>query len=269
MRPGKRTSSFARSALLACIAIIAVDGLSADAGTLKELLAPTGSLRVGVYPGSPTSMVVDPATKQSHGLTYDLGQEFAKRLKVSAEYVTFQRVADVISAMKNGEIDFTVANATPARANDVSFGPTLISVELGYLVPANSSIARADEIDRPGVRIGVTKGSTSERTLPAKFKNARIVAAENVKVAVEMLSRGELDTYATNKPTLFEMSDSMPSARVLDGNWGMEHMAIAIPKGREQALPFVAGFAREVQANGLLAQIQREAGLRGAVKAER
>jgi len=122
-RPGRRTSCFARSALLACIALTAVGGLSADAGTLKELLAPTGSLRVGVYPGSPTSMVVDPASKQSHGLTYDLGQEFAKRLKVPAEYVTFQRVADVISAMKNGEVDFTVTNATPTRANDVSFSP--------------------------------------------------------------------------------------------------------------------------------------------------
>ena len=267
MHPGKRTSGFARSALLA-IAITAVGGLSADAGTLKELLAPTGSLRVGVYPGSPTSMVVDPASKQSHGLTYDLGQEFAKRLKVPAEYVTFQRVADVISAMKNGEIDFTVANATPARANDVSFSPTLISVELGYLVPANSSITRADEIDRPGVRIGVTKGSTSERTLPAKFKNARVVAAENVKVAVEMLSRGELDTYATNKPTLFEMSDSMPGARVLDENWGLEHMAIAIPKGREQGRPFIGSFVQEVQTSGLLERVQQEAGLRGAIKAQ-
>ena len=129
----------------------ALAGLSADAGTVKELLAPTGSLRVGVYPGSPTSMVVDPATRQSHGLTYDLGQEFASRLKVPAEYVTFQRVADVISAMKNGEVDFTVTNATPARANDVSFSPTLVSVELGYLVPANSSIAGPTE-GRPGDR---------------------------------------------------------------------------------------------------------------------
>jgi hypothetical protein len=48
MRPGKRTSSFARSALLACIAMTAVGGLSADAGTLKELLAPTGSLRMAI-----------------------------------------------------------------------------------------------------------------------------------------------------------------------------------------------------------------------------
>jgi polar amino acid transport system substrate-binding protein len=268
VRPAKRTPRFARSALLACIAITTAGGLAADAGTEKELLAPIGSLRVGVYPGSPTSMVVDPATRQSHGLTYDLGQEFARRLNVPVEYVTFQRVADVISAMKNGQVDFTVTNATAARANDVSFSPTLLSVELGYLVPANSSIGRADEMDRPGVRIGVTKGSTSERTLPAKFKNAKIVPAENVKVAVEMLSRGELDTYATNKPTLFEMSDSMPGARVLDGNWGLEHMAIAIPKGREQGLQFVGSFVQEIQTSGLLERIQQKAGLRGAVKAE-
>jgi polar amino acid transport system substrate-binding protein len=83
-----------------------------------------------------------------------------------------------------------------------------------------------------------------------------------------MLSGGDLDTYATNKPTLFEMSDAMPGARVLEGNWGLEHLAIAIPKGREQALPFVAGFVKEVQGNGLLGELQQQAGLRGAVKAQ-
>ncbi|MEH2569071.1 transporter substrate-binding domain-containing protein [Bradyrhizobium sp. AZCC 2289] len=263
-----RASRLARSALLACIALAAMSAVSANAGDEKELLAPKGSLRVGVYPGSPTSMVTDPATKQTHGLAYDLGAEFARRLQVPVDYVTFQRVADVVSAIKNGEVDFTVTNATPARANDVSFSPPVISVELGYLVPANSPISRADDLDRPGVRIGVTKGSTSERTLPARFRNAKIVPAESVKLAVGMLDRGELDTYATNKPTLFEMSDSIPGARVLNGNWGLEHMAIAIPKGREQGLAFVAAFVKEVQSNGLLERIQQQAGLRGAVNAE-
>jgi len=89
--------------------------------------------------------------------------------------------------MKMVEIDFTVANATAGVGRTMSASAHLVSVELGYLVPANSLITRADEIDRPGVRMGFTKGSTSERTLPAKFKNAKIVPAENVKVAVEML----------------------------------------------------------------------------------
>ena len=265
---GTRLSCFARSTLIACVAVAAIGALSAHAGNEKELLAPTGHLRVGIYPGSPTSMVVDPATNQTHGIAHDLGQEFANRLEVPIEYVTFQRVADIVTAIKNGEVDFTVTNATAARANDVSFSPPLIAIELGYLVPANSPILRADEIDRPGVRIGVTKGSTSERTLPAMFKNATIVPAESIKLAIGMLNRGEIDLYATNKPTLFEMSDALPNARILDGNWGLEHMAVAIPRGREQGLPFVATFVHNVQSNGLLEQFEKEAGLRGAVKVE-
>ncbi len=83
-----------------------------------------------------------------------------------------------------------------------------------------------------------------------------------------MLNRGEIDAYATNKPTLFEMSDSMPNARILDGNWGLEHMAAAIPKGREDGMAFIATLVREVQSSGRLEQIEKEAGLRGAVKAE-
>lgn len=265
---GALLSCLARSALLACIAVAAAGALPAHAGSEKELLAPTGHLRIGVYPGSPTSMVIDPATQQTHGVAYDLGQELARRLEVPAEYIPFQRVADIVNAIKNGEVDFTVTNATAARANDVSFSPPVIAIELGYLVPANSPILHADEIDRLGVRIGVTKGSTSERTLPARFKNATIVPAESVKLAIGMLGRGEIGVYATNKPTLFEMSDAMPNARVLDGNWGLEHMAVAIPRGREQGLPFVAAFVQDVQSSGLLEQVEKEAGLRGAVKVE-
>ena len=234
-----------------------------------ELLAPTGHLRVGVYPGSPTSLLMDPTTKQTHGVTYDLGKEFAARLNVPVEYLPFQRIADVISAIKDGKVDFTVTNATPARATDVSFSQNLLSVELGYLVPANSSISRTDQIDGPGVRIGVTKGGTSERVLSAKFKNAKILPAESVAAAINALRNGELDVYATNKAILFEMSQSLPGARVLDDNWGQEHMAIAVPKGREAGRELLDEFVRDVQSSGLLEQIEANAGLKGAVKAAR
>ncbi|MBR0690259.1 ABC transporter substrate-binding protein [Bradyrhizobium manausense] len=264
-----RTSSgrLAYTALLA-FAIIGPVGRSARADGEAKLLAPSGTLRVGIYPGSPTSMVADAAGKP-HGLAYDLGDELAKRLGVGIDYVRFQRVADIVTAIHDDKVDFTVTNATPARANEVSFSQPVLAIELGYLVPANSPIGKVEDIDKPGVRIGVTKGSTSERTLPAKFKNAAIVPAENVKIAIAMFSRGEIDLYATNKPTLFEMSDQMPGAKILDGNWGTEHMAIAIPKGREAALPLLNRFVAEEQSSGALDTIQQQAGLRGASKATR
>lgn len=256
----------ARTALLAA-AIIGFIGAPARADGEAKLLAPSGTLRVGVYPGSPTSMVTDAAGKP-HGLAYDLGGELAKRLGVGVDYVRFQRVADIVTAIHNGQVDFTVTNATPARANEVSFSEPVLTIELGYLVPANSPIGRIEDIDGPGVKIGVTKGSTSERTLPTRFKSATIVPAESVKVAIGMFGSREIDLYATNKPTLFEMSDQMPGAKILEGNWGAEHMAIAIPKGREAALPLLNSFVMDEQSSGALDTIQQQAGLRGAAKAQ-
>lgn len=259
--------TLARAALLA-VAFISLIVAPARADGEAKLLAPSGTLRVGIYPGSPTSMVTDAAGKP-HGLAYDLGGELAKRLGVGVDYVKFQRVADIVTAIHDGQVDFTVTNATPARANEVSFTKPVLAIELGYLVPANSPIREIEDIDKPGVKIGVTKGSTSERTLPAKFKNAVIVPAESVKIAIAMFGRGEIDLYATNKPTLFEISDQMPGAKILDGNWGAEHMAIAIPKGREDALPLLNRFVVEEQSSGALDTIQQQAGLRGATKATR
>jgi hypothetical protein len=68
-----------RGALVVAILTGALGAPCLHAGDEKGLLAPTGSLRVRVYRGSPTSMIIDPATGQTHGLAYDLGQEFTRR----------------------------------------------------------------------------------------------------------------------------------------------------------------------------------------------
>jgi polar amino acid transport system substrate-binding protein len=253
------------------IAVAAAISASASAGALaqdaREILAPKGKLRVGAYLGSPLSMVRDNKTGEIHGLSIDLGKELAKRLDVPFEQVSYQRIADVLEGMKAGDVDFTVSNATPARAVDVNFSQTLISLELGYLVPAASPITAISEVENPGTRVGVTQGSTSQSTLPKILPKATVVPAQNLKRAIEMFERRELDVFATNKPTLFEMSDQMPGARVLDGRWGVEHIAIAAPKGREAAMEYVRRFVEEVQTNGLLAEAVERAGLRGVVKA--
>lgn len=213
-------------------------------------------------------MALDRATGEMHGLGVDLGQELAKRLGVAFEPVQFQRIAEVIEAMTAGDVDFTVSNATPARAVWVAFSQTLISLELGYLVPAASPIATLADVDKPGLRVGVTQGSTSQGTIPNLLPKAIVVPAENARRAIDMFERRKLDLFATNKPTLFEMSDQMPNSRVLDGRWGVEHIAIAIPKGREAAMEYLHRFVAEAQTGGRLAEVVERAGLRGIVKAQ-
>jgi len=230
---------------------------------VRQTLAPSGKLRVGFYAGSPTSMVKDPKTGERVGVAFDLGRELARQLDVPFEPVEFRRVAEIIDAVKTGAVDFTFTNASEERARIIDFTPPLINLELGYLVPAGSAIQSQAEIDQPGRRIGVSQGSSSQGKLTKAYKNAAVVPAPSLKVAAAMLSSRQLDAFATNKAILNEMADGLPGSRILSGNWGLEHLAIGIPKGREAGMPFMRQFAEQVRANGLLKSIVEKSGLRG------
>lgn len=228
----------------------------------RQALAPTGKLRVGVYPGSPSSMLKDPSGEDK-GITIDLGRALAARLGVPYEQVEFARVAEVLEGLKAGRIDFTFTNATAARAQEMDFAAPIVDIELGYLVLAGSPVTSVADVDRAGIRVGVTQGGTSHRVLPARFKNATVVPASSLKVAVDLMKSRKIDTYATNKPILYEMADQLPNSKVLDGQWGVEHLAIAIPKGREAGLAFVRGFSEDAKANGLVKRAVERSGMRG------
>jgi polar amino acid transport system substrate-binding protein len=233
----------------------------------QKLLAPGGKLRVGVYAGSATSMIKDAASGEKRGLTYELGAELARRLGVPVEYVEYPRVAEVVTALKAGQVDFTITNATPARAEDVDFTPPILEVELGCLAPRGSAIATLEDIDRPGVRVGVTQGSTTRGVLSRVFKNAVITEAPTVKAAIDMLAQNRLDAFATNKAILFGMYDELPGSRVLEGRWGLEHFGIGIPKGRDAAMPYLRRFAEDMKSEGAVARAASRAGLRGTAAA--
>jgi polar amino acid transport system substrate-binding protein len=262
VRTTQRLAALASTLLIAACAAQP----AAPSPEIRRVLAPTGKLRVGVYPGSPTSMVRNPVSGEVAGVSVDLGTELAKRLGVPYEQVEYQRIAEVIEGLKSGAIDFTISNATPARAKDVDFTQPLLAIELGYLVPAGSPISSVADVDRAGISIGVTQGSTSQSALPRELKNATVVPAPTLKAGIELLSQGKLDAFATNKAILFEMFDGLPGSRVLEGRWGVEHLAIAVPKGRDQGMVYMRQFVDDVESQGLVARAAERAGLRGTVR---
>jgi polar amino acid transport system substrate-binding protein len=235
---------------------------------VRQALAPSGKLRIGVYPDSPISLIRDRASGEGRGLAHDTGREVARRLGIPFEVIEFPRVAEVLAALKAGEVDVTVTNATAARARDVDFTPPLLLLELGYLATPGSPVSSIADADRPGIRIGVTQGSTSSTTLPRRLEHAAIVPAPSMKSAIEMLSSHQVDAFATNKANLFEMADAVPGSRVLAGNWGVEHLAIAIPKGRIQSMDWLVAFVDEAKRDGLVIRAVERAGLRGTAPAD-
>ena len=238
------------------------DGAQAGA-EVRQALAPTGTLRIAAYPGSPTSLVRRAGSDDLRGVSVDIGRELALRLGVTARIVELERVEQVVDALRSGQADMTVTNATAARATLVDFTEPLVALELGYLVPADSPIASMADVDRAGVRVGVSQGSSSQAALGRAYRQASLVAAPSLQAAAEMLNDHRIDAFATNKGILFQLADGLPGARVLEGRWGTESLAIAVPKGRERGRSWLESFAASVRRQGLVQRAAERAGLRG------
>lgn len=276
MKPIPRSGAARRHWLAATLlaAATALAGCATGRGTdsgppaeVRAALAPTGTLRVAVYPGSPTSLVQQAPPAQMRGVAVDLGRLLADRLEVPAEIKVYPRLAEALGAVQRGEADFTITNATAERARQVDFGPTLLDVELGLLVLPGSPVLAVDRVDMPGVTVGVSQGSTSERVLAGRYQLAKLRSFPTLEAARNALLLREIDAFATNKAILFEMSDVAPGTRVLPGRWGTEHLAPAVPKGRDAGLRFLRRFVEQVQRNGQLQRATERAGLRGTVPA--
>lgn len=268
---GSGLRSLARRALWVAGAATLMGCASLGGGAAPEVrqaLAPSGVLRIGVYPGSPTSLVRGPAPNEMRGLTVEVGRALAGRLGVPFDIVVFERVPQIVDGLKSGQVDMTITNASPARAKEIDFTPPVVLLETGYLVPANSRLQTLAQVDAAGVRIGVSQGSTSQGTLTQQLKAATVVPAPSVVAAAEMMRKGQLDAFATNKGILFEMADRVPGSRVLDGRWGLEQLAIGVPKGREAGAAFLKAFAADASTQALVKEAAARAGLRGLATAE-
>ena len=226
-------------------------------------LAPTGKLRVGLYPGSPDSLLQSEGPEGNKGMGFEIGRALAKYLNIPFEPVIFPKNGDVLAAAKEGKIDFVFVNATPVRAEFIDFVEPAIFSEQSYLVGPKCQIRSISEIDRPYMKIGVSGGSTSQAVLPTILKNATLIPTKSLKETEQMLLSGEIDAFATNKGILFELADKIPGTTVLDGAWGLERIAIGIPRGRAAGLPVIAQFSKEILADGLVAEAVKRAGMRG------
>lgn len=229
-------------------------------------LAPAGVLRVGVYPGSPTSWVVLPGRGESAGVAYELGHALAARLGVPVQVVEFPRVADIVDALQRQAVDFTFTNASAARARVVDFSTPLIQLELGLLVGPGSTVGSFQQVDQPRLRVGVTQGSSSQAVLRQRFKHAAVVPVASLSAARQALLSGELDVYATNKGILFELQQHMPGFRVLEDRWGLEQLAMAIPQGRAAGLSFLQHWVNHELPAGTVATMAARAGLKGVAR---
>ena len=87
----------------------------------------------------------------------------------------FAKNAEVLEAVKTGERSPSPMRSRPGPS-EMDFSPPFLEIELGYLVPKDPAYFAEPDID-PGLRVGVTQGTSSDGALSRDLKNAQVVRA--------------------------------------------------------------------------------------------
>ena len=234
---------------------------------VREALAPTGKLRVGLI-SVPVHAVRDPYSGELRGVSHDLGRALAARLGVPFEPIVYPNPTAYLTAGQSGAWDVGSLGLTPQRQASFEFAPPHLEVDYGYLVSPGAGIASIAEVDRPGVRVGLVARSASESALGSELKHAVVVRGRDLSALIDALVIGDADVIGAQKTNLYNIAPRVPGGRVLEGRAGSEEQALAIPKGRNAAaLVYLRSFVQDAKRSGLVRQAVERAGVRGVAVA--
>jgi len=229
---------------------------------MNELI-PNGKLRVGVaFAPSPSPLfVVKDTDGTPRGVTVDLAGELARELGVAVEFLVAPNTGELVDALEAGRIDLSFMPVDEERTKRIDFGPAYFLVESTYMVTAASGIAKVDEVDRPGVRVVGIANTTTIRAAGRTLRNTTIRAAQSIGEAVEMLSGGKADAFALSRDSLPPFVARLPGSRIVEGGFQQTGIAIAVAKGRPQALAIVSAFLDQAKRSGFVRRAFDRAGL--------
>lgn len=231
--------------------------------SIRSDLAPTGKLRVGINYGNPVLALRNTATGELSGVAVDLGRELGRRTDLPVDLVAFESAGKMFDALKGGAWDVAFLAIDPGRANEIDFTEPYVEIEGTYLVPSGSPIHALADVDRDGVRVGVSGKSAYDLFLSRNLKHAQMVRADSPDTAFELILSAKVDVLAGVRQHLVANAVKLPGSRVFDDRFMAIGQALGIPKGRGDGAKYLREFIEEVKASGFVARAIEKAGVRG------
>ena len=257
-----------RRILLSAIVLIAT---SIPAGAwgqpaISSEIAPLGKLRVLAPTTSQLLVRRTPDEKIIGGVAHDVGKFIAEKLGVSFELILFAGAQVSTEALGKGEWDIAIRAPTDLTAEKADFGPDLVLVDFVYVAAPGREFVDAAQVDRPGVKIGVSRDSGPDQFLRRTLKSAELVLLPSGG-AREALRSGKADAYFTDAARAKQIVDGVPGAKVVPGALSSERYTVALPKGRSSAAQGkLTEIVNEAKRTGVVAKAIEQAGLRGVVR---
>ena len=233
------------------------------APSLSTDLAPTGILRVGINYGNPVLATRDAASGELRGVAVDLALELGRRAEIPVDLIAFESAGKMFDAVKAGAWDVAFLAVDPGRASEIDFTAPYVEIEGTYLIPSGAPFHNVADVDRDGVRVGVSGKSAYDLFLSRSLHHAQIVRAQSPESALDLILSNKVDVLAGVRQTLYAQSAKLPGSRVFEDRFMAIGQAMGIVKGRGEAVKYLREFIEDVKASGFVAQAIEKAGVRG------
>jgi polar amino acid transport system substrate-binding protein len=197
------------------------------------------------------------------GPSPSMAAAIADALGVPLQLVPYDSPSAIAADAGTGKWDIGNIGAEPQRAEVMDFTAAYAEIEATYLVPPGSTMQSIDEVDRPGNRISVSKGSAYGLWLENNIKQAELKPIEGGDAAFAQFVHDKMEALASLRPRLVTDAAKVPGSRILAGQFASVQQAIGINKGNEAAYHWLKAFVEASKANGLVARLIEKFGVQG------
>ena len=261
-------------ALSVCFPVVGCASRAAEApnAAARAELSTEGRLRVAINLGNPILASRGDRPGDPQGVSVDLACEAGRRLGLPIEWVELPAAGQAVEAVRAGQVNLAFVAIDPVRGADLDYTAPYVIIEGAYLVRADSPLTRNDEVDHPGTRVVVGRGSAYDLYLTRALQQARLVRAPTSPAVVDQfLAEGQEVAAGVRQQLQADMArlaaTGAPALRLLPDRFMVIEQAMAVPKGRLAAQAWLSAFIEEMKASGFVADSLRRHGIEGAAVA--
>lgn len=236
----------------------------APGGSTLDNIVQKGELRVGwatYYP----HLYLDPKTNEVTGISADILKVLAERLGVKLVMVE-DSWATLIAGLQADKFDMTVPafGISLPRAIAVTYTDPVFQTPIGLMVRKEDveKYPDAKAMDKAGIRITTTLGSSTDMFLSNSFREAEILRVRSDADSITQLMTNRAEGWGSTIDAFEDVSKEHENLVPLpNGLIGFTKLAIGVRRGEYHWRDYLNYFIAEIQDQGLLAKIFEEHGL--------
>jgi len=238
---------------------------SALAGPVLDRVRAAGRVRVCIWSDYYGVTYRNPRTLALTGIDIDLSAQFGADIGARVEHV--ESSFDTLIADVTGDrcdVAMFAVGRLPQRMAHLRFTQPYLQSDIYGITTKGNRVVRAwQDIDKPGVLVGVQAGTFMEAVLTASMKRAEIIVIKPPAVRERELEAGRIDVFMTDYPYSRRLLDNAEWAMLIEPTKPFHVLpyAYAVKPGDDAWLDLLDKFVARIKVDGRLARAARAHGL--------